>query len=197
MTAHHNYWDTSATREETSRNIFSATSTESPEVVRQLELIEEGQTRNSHECKLISSLRLDECLALADLGASINLMPLSIWKQLSLPKLTSTRMTLELADRSSSQDIFLHCRKELTLRVDDEAITFKVGQTSIYSRSYKMVNQVNVIDVACEEYAQKVLGFSDSLSSGNPTPSDPIIAPSFPPSFHILVEEGDFIFEEN
>ncbi|GKC51399.1 reverse transcriptase domain-containing protein [Tanacetum coccineum] len=41
---------------------------------------------------------LDECLALADLGASINLMPLSMWKQLSLPKLTSTRMTLELAD---------------------------------------------------------------------------------------------------
>ncbi|GJS72333.1 reverse transcriptase domain-containing protein [Tanacetum coccineum] len=43
---------------------------------------------------------LDECLALADLGASINLMPLSVGKQLSLPELTSTRMTLELADRS-------------------------------------------------------------------------------------------------
>ncbi|GKD14672.1 reverse transcriptase domain-containing protein [Tanacetum coccineum] len=38
--------------------------------------------------------------ALADLGASINLMPLSIWKKLSLPELTPTRMTLELADRS-------------------------------------------------------------------------------------------------
>ncbi|GJV63210.1 reverse transcriptase domain-containing protein [Tanacetum coccineum] len=43
---------------------------------------------------------LDECLALADLGASINLMPLSIWKKLSLPELTHTRMTLELANRS-------------------------------------------------------------------------------------------------
>ncbi|GKA17661.1 reverse transcriptase domain-containing protein, partial [Tanacetum coccineum] len=43
---------------------------------------------------------LDECLTFADLGASINLMPLSVWKQLSLPELTSTRMTLELADRS-------------------------------------------------------------------------------------------------
>ncbi|GKF61393.1 hypothetical protein Tco_0181447, partial [Tanacetum coccineum] len=31
---------------------------------------------------------MDECLALADLGASINLMPLSVWKKLSLPKLT-------------------------------------------------------------------------------------------------------------
>ncbi|GKE92033.1 reverse transcriptase domain-containing protein, partial [Tanacetum coccineum] len=43
-------------------------------------------------------LELDECLALADLGASINLMPLSIWKKLSLPELTPTQMILELAD---------------------------------------------------------------------------------------------------
>ncbi|GJS33100.1 reverse transcriptase domain-containing protein [Tanacetum coccineum] len=44
-------------------------------------------------------LELDECLALADLGASINLMPLFVWKQLLLPELTSTRMTLKLANR--------------------------------------------------------------------------------------------------
>ncbi|GJY86840.1 reverse transcriptase domain-containing protein [Tanacetum coccineum] len=45
-------------------------------------------------------LGMDVYHALADLGASINLMPLSIWKMLSLPELTPTRMTLELADRS-------------------------------------------------------------------------------------------------
>ncbi|GKE13020.1 reverse transcriptase domain-containing protein [Tanacetum coccineum] len=182
---------------------------------------------------------LDECLALADLGASINLMPLSVWKQLSLSELTSTRMTLELADRSVAhpkgvgEDVFVKVGKfyfladfvvvdydvdprvslilgrpflrtaralidvygeKLTLRVDDKAITFKVGQTSRYSRSYETVNQVNVIDVACEEYAQEVLGFSDSSSSGNLTPSDPIItssSPSFTP-----FERGDFILEE-
>nr|GEX41605.1 reverse transcriptase domain-containing protein [Tanacetum cinerariifolium] len=44
--------------------------------------------------------RMNVCHALADLGASINLMPLSIWKKLSLQELTPTRMTLELADRS-------------------------------------------------------------------------------------------------
>ncbi|GKE84867.1 reverse transcriptase domain-containing protein, partial [Tanacetum coccineum] len=44
---------------------------------------------------------LDECLALADLGVSINLMPLSVWKHLSLPELTSTHMTLELTNRST------------------------------------------------------------------------------------------------
>ncbi|GKC90333.1 reverse transcriptase domain-containing protein, partial [Tanacetum coccineum] len=43
---------------------------------------------------------MDVCHALADLGASINLMPLSIWKKLSQPELTPTRMTLELADDS-------------------------------------------------------------------------------------------------
>ncbi|GJS50775.1 reverse transcriptase domain-containing protein [Tanacetum coccineum] len=45
---------------------------------------------------------LDECLALADLGASINLMPLSIFEKLNLQGLTKTRMVLELADRSTS-----------------------------------------------------------------------------------------------
>nr|GEZ10189.1 reverse transcriptase domain-containing protein [Tanacetum cinerariifolium] len=48
---------------------------------------------------------MDECLALADLGASINLMQLSIWEGLSLPELTPTCMTLELTDRSVSKPI--------------------------------------------------------------------------------------------
>ncbi|GKB18267.1 reverse transcriptase domain-containing protein, partial [Tanacetum coccineum] len=43
---------------------------------------------------------IEICYALADRGASINLMPLSIWKKLSLPELSPTRMSLELADRS-------------------------------------------------------------------------------------------------
>nr|GFD25050.1 reverse transcriptase domain-containing protein [Tanacetum cinerariifolium] len=45
---------------------------------------------------------MDECFALANLGASINLMPLSVWSKLSLPELSPTCMTLELADRSIS-----------------------------------------------------------------------------------------------
>nr|GEW59943.1 reverse transcriptase domain-containing protein [Tanacetum cinerariifolium] len=48
---------------------------------------------------------MDECLALADLGASINLMPLSVWEGISLPELTPTCITLELADRSVSKQI--------------------------------------------------------------------------------------------
>ncbi|GJY46793.1 reverse transcriptase domain-containing protein [Tanacetum coccineum] len=58
-----------------------------------------------------------ECSALADLGASINLMPLSVWKRLSLPELTTTHMTLELADRSITrpkgvaEDVFVKVGK--------------------------------------------------------------------------------------
>ncbi|GJZ96176.1 reverse transcriptase domain-containing protein [Tanacetum coccineum] len=55
--------------------------------------------------------------ALADLGASINLMPLSVWKKLGLPELISTRMTLELANRviytpaGIARDVFVQVRK--------------------------------------------------------------------------------------
>ncbi|GJW43498.1 reverse transcriptase domain-containing protein [Tanacetum coccineum] len=133
----------------------------------------------------LSKTPLVECLALADLGASINLMPLSIWKKLSLPELTPTQMILELADRSTTSP-----------SVDDEAITFKVGQTSRYSyNDVVSINRIDVIDVACEEYAQEVLGFSDSSTSGNPTPSLDHILSTSSPSLTPF-EEGDFILEE-
>ncbi|GJZ10665.1 reverse transcriptase domain-containing protein [Tanacetum coccineum] len=44
-----------------------------------------------------------ECIDLSDLGARINLIPLSIWRKLSLPELTPTQMILELADRSTTR----------------------------------------------------------------------------------------------
>ncbi|GJY97517.1 reverse transcriptase domain-containing protein [Tanacetum coccineum] len=61
--------------------------------------------------------KLVEYLALADLGASINLMPLSIWKKLSLPELTPTQMILELAEQSTTspsgiaEDVFVKVGK--------------------------------------------------------------------------------------
>ncbi|GJW63137.1 reverse transcriptase domain-containing protein [Tanacetum coccineum] len=77
--------------------------------------------------------------------------------------------------------------EELTLRVSDEAITFKVGNTSRYSyNDVESINQIDVIDIACEEYSQEVLGFSDDSESGNPTPtSEPIIAKSSPSLLHL------------
>nr|GEZ01055.1 reverse transcriptase domain-containing protein [Tanacetum cinerariifolium] len=106
--------------------------------------------------------RMDECLALADLGASINLMPLSVWNKLSLPEITPTLMTLKLTDRSISRPI-----GELTLCVGKETITFNLVQTSRYSANYNdmTVNRIGVIDMACEEYSQEVLGFSDVIAN--------------------------------
>nr|GEZ96345.1 reverse transcriptase domain-containing protein [Tanacetum cinerariifolium] len=58
---------------------------------------------------------MDECLALADLGASINLMPLSVWEGLLLLELTSTCMILELADRSFSKPVGI--TKDVSIKV--------------------------------------------------------------------------------
>ncbi|GKG09521.1 hypothetical protein Tco_0338267, partial [Tanacetum coccineum] len=70
---------------------------------------------------------------------------------------------------------------KLTLRVDNEAITYNLDQTLRYSVNYNdmMANRINVVELACEEYSQEVLGFSDMITSGNPTPGyDPIVSNS-------------------
>ncbi|GJT89176.1 reverse transcriptase domain-containing protein [Tanacetum coccineum] len=188
---------------------------------------------------------MDEWLALADLGASINLMPLSVWEKLSLPELTPTCMTLELADRSITQpigiveDVYVKVGKfqfptdfvvvdfdadprvllilgrsflktgralidvyrgELTLRVEKEAITFNLDQTLRYfsNSNDNSVNRIDVIEMAHEEYSQEVLGFSNVIASGNPTPYyDPIVSTSsltltpFGDSDFLLLEEAD------
>ncbi|GKE73430.1 hypothetical protein Tco_1535471, partial [Tanacetum coccineum] len=163
---------------------------------------------------------MDECIALADLGASINILLLSVWKKLSLSKLTPTCMTLELEDRSITQPIdfdadprvplilgrsFLKTGRalidvyegELTLRVRKEAVTFNLDQTSRYSSNYDdmTVNRIDVIEMACEEYSQEVLGFSNVIASGNPTPYyDPIISTS---SLTLTpFGDSDFLLEE-
>ncbi|GKE23726.1 hypothetical protein Tco_1435238 [Tanacetum coccineum] len=119
--------------------------------------------------------RMDVCLALADLGTSINLMPLSI--------LLKTERALI--------DVYTG---ELTLRVGNKAITFNLDQTSRYSSNYDdiSVNRIDVIDVAYEEYSQEVLGFS---MSGNPTPtSDTIVSTSSPTLTPF--GDNDFLLEE-
>nr|GEZ15782.1 reverse transcriptase domain-containing protein [Tanacetum cinerariifolium] len=138
---------------------------------------------------------MDVCHALADLGTSINLMPLSIWKNLYLPELAPTWMTLELADQSIthpkgvSEDIFVKVgnfhfptdfvvvdfeadprvplilgrsflrtgralidvyEEEITLWVNDEAVSFNLNLTTRYSSTYDdlSVNRIDIIDVA-------------------------------------------------
>ncbi|GJX69136.1 reverse transcriptase domain-containing protein [Tanacetum coccineum] len=175
----------------------------------------------------------------------INLMPYFVWNNLSLPELTPTCMTLELADRSIAkpidiaEDIFVNVGKfqfpadfvvvdfepdprvplilgrcflktshalidvyegEITLRVGKEAITFNLDQTSRYTADYNhmTVNKIDVIDMACDEYSQEVLGFSNVIASGNPTPYfEPIVSTASPnltpfgDSDFLLFEEAD------
>nr|GEY81453.1 reverse transcriptase domain-containing protein [Tanacetum cinerariifolium] len=174
------------------------------------------RSRNRRSLISNTTLRMHVCHALAGLGASINLMPLSIWKKLSLPELTPTQMTLELADQSITrlkgvtEDVFVKVGKfhfltdfvvvdfkadprvslilgrsflrtgralidiygeEITLRVNDEAVTFNLNQTTRYSSTYDdlSVNQIDIIDVAREKYAQEIIGFLNNSSGGNPT----------------------------
>ncbi|GJT99275.1 hypothetical protein Tco_1094793 [Tanacetum coccineum] len=242
MTAHHNHWDTSATRDETSRNISSTTTTESPKVVRHLEMMNKNFVEMMRQIQSVKSVNskcetcggphsFTECPAadgytqeavyatMGSLHSNTIANPRGDVKAITtrsgvaydgptipptpspLPRkvereteVTKDKITL----RFSFTDALLHMPKfastfksllmdydvdprvplilgrhflrtsralidvygeELTLQVDDEAIMFKVGQTLRDSRSYETINQVNVIDVACEEYAQEVAGF--------------------------------------
>nr|GFA81346.1 reverse transcriptase domain-containing protein [Tanacetum cinerariifolium] len=198
MTAHHNDWDTSAQRSESSSTITSFSDTEiaalkakmakiNKNLMRVLQVNQQVKavTPNCETCGGPHSF--SDCpatvgntqnvyaagayQALADLDASINPMPLSVWNKLSLPKLSPTLMTLELVDRLISrpigvvEDVFVKVGKfhfpadfvvvgfdadpqvplilrrsffktgralidvyagELTLRVNNEAVTFNL-----------------------------------------------------------------------
>ncbi|GJT74945.1 reverse transcriptase domain-containing protein [Tanacetum coccineum] len=165
-------------------------------------------------------------VSLANLSASHQPMPLSIWKELSLSALTKTRMILELADRTIStptgiaEDVFVKVGtfffptdfvvvdyvtdprvrlilgrpflrtaralidvhgEQMTLRHDDQSVTFKVGDTKTFSYNIiESVNRVDVIDITCEEYVQEVLEISQS---GNPTSTSDFMIDSRSPSF--------------
>nr|GEZ15938.1 reverse transcriptase domain-containing protein [Tanacetum cinerariifolium] len=132
--------------------------------------------------------RMDECLALVDLGARINLMPLSVWNKIFVPELSPTCMTLELMDCLISRpvrvakDVFVkrsllkteHAlidvyEGELTLRVGNKAITFNLDQTSRYSANYDAI--------------------------GNPTPSTKQIVSTSSPTLTPF-GENDFLLKE-
>nr|GEY82528.1 reverse transcriptase domain-containing protein [Tanacetum cinerariifolium] len=133
----------------------------------------------------------------------------SAWEGLLLPELTPTCMTLELADRSVSKPIgitkdvsiktgraLIDVHKgELTLRIGNEAITYNLDQTSRYSANYNQMT-ANKIDVICEEYSQKVLGFSDTTASGNPTPYDDPIVSTTSPTLTLFGDIDFLLFEE-
>ncbi|GKD85067.1 reverse transcriptase domain-containing protein, partial [Tanacetum coccineum] len=114
-----------------------------------------------------------KCKALADLGASINLMPLSVWKELGLPELIPIRMTLELANqdictpKGIARDVFIPVRKftfpadfvivdyeKMILRDGNERLILNMrNDTSSYSTQphQESINMIDVYNVSHEE----------------------------------------------
>nr|GEX41880.1 reverse transcriptase domain-containing protein [Tanacetum cinerariifolium] len=87
--------------------------------------------------------------------------------------------------------------EEITLWVNDEAVTFNLNQTMRYSSTYDdlSVNRIDIIDVARKEYAQEILGFSSNSLGGSPTSTfKPILSYSSPSLTPF--EGSDFILEE-
>nr|GEV61698.1 reverse transcriptase domain-containing protein [Tanacetum cinerariifolium] len=133
-----------------------------------------------------------KCKALGDLGASINLMPLTVWKKLGLPELISTHMTLELANRAIctpakiARDVFVPVGKftfpadfvivdyerdpRMILHDGDERLTLNMRHdTSSYSNKpqKESINMINISDDSSEDFLENL--FSTNHQSGNPT----------------------------
>ncbi|GJZ87122.1 reverse transcriptase domain-containing protein [Tanacetum coccineum] len=115
---------------------------------------------------------MDVCRALADLGASINLMPLSIWKKLSLPKLTPTRMTLELADRSIThpkglaEDVYVKVGK-FHFPTDFVVVDFEANPRHTQKHAKESIKMINFIKDSFGEVLR--LKKSNHFSSGSIT----------------------------
>nr|GEX13125.1 hypothetical protein [Tanacetum cinerariifolium] len=248
MTAHHNHWDTSAIRDEPSRNISSNSTTErrgnnfnqaptyqapthQPQVATQVDfqaytkandaVMKNMQTQmtslthsnlelknmfgqfmkmntasslgtGSIPSNIVPNLREDLKAITTQSGVTlvgpsvsppsskeVDREPETITDQKFLEKLGDPATTSvnencsaviwkkfleKLGDPGKTKQALIDVYgEELTLCVDDEAITFKVCQTSKYSyNDAESINRVDVIDVACEEYVQEVLGFFDN-----------------------------------
>nr|GFB00361.1 reverse transcriptase domain-containing protein [Tanacetum cinerariifolium] len=134
-----------------------------PTIPTPSKVVKQGTEVTKDQVQTPSSQRMDECLALANLGSSINLMPLFVWEALLLLKLTPSCMTLELADRLTGQCLIDVYKGELTLRIENEAITYNLDQT------------VRDSDFLLFEEADAFLGLEDypNLPKINPFYYDP------------------------
>ncbi|GJR65688.1 reverse transcriptase domain-containing protein [Tanacetum coccineum] len=151
---------------------------------------------NKEKLSEMARTPLNENCSAVILPKHINLMPYSVWKDLSLPELTPTCMTLELADRSITEPIGI--AKDVRLMVgkfqfpaDFVVVDFEPDPRVplILGRSFLKTSRA-LIDV--------YKGFSDSVAYGNPSPDyDPIVSNSSPTltpfgdSDFLLLEEAN------
>nr|GEW25873.1 reverse transcriptase domain-containing protein [Tanacetum cinerariifolium] len=133
--------------------------------------------------------RTAECLALADLDASINLMPLSVWNKLFLLDLSPMCMTLKLTDRLISRPVGVA-----------EDVFVKVG-------TFHFPTDFVVVDLDVNPRVPLILGRSflktrralidvfEVIASSNPTPYyEPIVSTTSPTLTPF--RNSDFLLEE-
>nr|GEX96402.1 reverse transcriptase domain-containing protein [Tanacetum cinerariifolium] len=113
-----------------------------------------------------------------------------------MPKFASTLKAL-IGNKEKLTLIDAH-KGELTLRIGNEAITYILDQTVRYSANYNQMtaNKIDVTEMACEEYSQEVLGFSEVTASGNPTPHEDPIVSTTSPTLTLFGDSNFLLFEE-
>nr|GEV77340.1 hypothetical protein [Tanacetum cinerariifolium] len=156
-----------------------------------------------------------KCKALADLGASINLMPLFVWKKLGLPELISTRMTLEFANRAIctpagiARDVFIPIGK-FTFPADfviidyqsDPKVPLILGRPFLRTARalidiheeemiLQSINMINIYNDSYEDYLEDL--FATNHVSGNPTFSSHSDLTSPKVKDDIFDPEGDIV----
>ncbi|GJQ91617.1 reverse transcriptase domain-containing protein [Tanacetum coccineum] len=158
----------------------------------------------------------ESCMALADLGASINLMPLSVWKKLSLAELSPTRMTLELATRTVAypagiaEHFFVQVGKYTFLAdfvvVDydvDPRVPLILGRPflrtahALVDHGDESIYKIDILDITCEDHFHEVLNVQKSINlmTGSSTPSYDLVVAFLSPSLTPF-GDSDFILEE-
>nr|GEZ66003.1 reverse transcriptase domain-containing protein [Tanacetum cinerariifolium] len=111
-----------------------------------------------------------ECVALVDFSVSINLMPLSVWNNPSLLELSPTFVEF---DADPQVPLIL---KRSFLKTKRALIDVFEGELTL-------------------QYSQEVLGFSDVIACGNPTPYSDLTVSTSSPTL-TLFRDSDFLLKE-
>nr|GEV24216.1 hypothetical protein [Tanacetum cinerariifolium] len=131
-----------------------------------------------------------KCKALADLGASINLIPLSVWKKLDSslilgrPLLWTTRALIDV----HGEEIILHDGDErLTLNMRHDNLSYSNQPQK------ESINIINIYDDSCEDFLEDL--FAINHQSGSPTFSSHTDLTSPEVKDDIFDPEGDIVLD--
>nr|GEX55282.1 hypothetical protein [Tanacetum cinerariifolium] len=145
-----------------------------------------------------------KCKAIANLGASINLIPLSVWKKLGLPELIPTRMTLELANRGIctpagiARDVFISSSGIPTFSLHPELTSPEVNNDIFDSEGCKFDIEFDLKEIEFLLYQDKDSSLKDSIDQKNCAHLAEIFVDSIPAMFtdeHTLDYSSPLIFD--